>query len=277
MSYASIITHVQPEAEAAPRLDCALALARRFGARLIGLGAEMIPPLAFDNGFYSVDAEWVTVMRKTIEEQLVAAQKTFRRAAADLADADKVWLSGIDSPTPTLAAASRAADLIVVSGGSRRPKGPYRDVNAAELTVQAGRPVLIVPTSGAPLRAARVVVAWKDTREARRALSDAMPFLEAADGVLVVEVCEGQGAEDAKIRTEDVAEALRRRGAKAEAKIVEPGHEPPSVRILEAAAGFGADLVVLGCYGHSRLGEWVFGGVTRDVLAQDGVYLLLSH
>jgi len=277
MTYASIITHVQSEAEAAPRLACAAALARRFGARLIGLGAEMIPPLAFDNGFYSVDAEWVTSMRQTIEEQLVAAHEAFKRETAGVADADKAWLSGIDSPTPTLAAASRAADLIVIGGGPRRQQGPYRDVNPAELTIQAGRPVLVVPANAKPLSAGKIVLAWKDTREARRALSDAMPFLEASEGVLVVEVCESENAEDAQIRTGDVVEALSRRGAKAEAKVIAPGHEPPGVRLLDAATAFGADLIVLGCYGHSRLGEWVFGGVTRDVLAQDDIYLLLSH
>ena len=61
MTYSAIMTHVQPGPETAPRLACALALAERFGAKLIGLGVEMIPPLAFDNGFYSVDAEWVIV------------------------------------------------------------------------------------------------------------------------------------------------------------------------------------------------------------------------
>jgi len=277
MTYAAIITHVQPEAEAAPRLACANALARRFGARLIGLGAEMIQPLAFDNGFYSADAEWVIAMRQTIEEQLVASHEVFKRETAGVADADKCWLSGIDSPTPTLAAASRAADLIVVGGGPRRDQSSYRDVDSAELTVQAGRPVLVVPADEKPLSAAKIVLAWKDSREARRALSDAMPFLEAAEAVLVVEICEDGSAEDAKIRTEDVAEVLRRRGAKAEAKVIASSHEPAGAQILGAATAFGADLIVLGCFGHSRLGEWVFGGVTRDVLAQDDIYLLLSH
>jgi nucleotide-binding universal stress UspA family protein len=79
------------------------------------------------------------------------------------------------------------------------------------------------------------------------------------------------------VRTEDVAEALRRRGVKAEAKVVSHHHHPASQVLLEEAAACGADLIALGCYGHSRLGEWVFGGVTRDLLAQDGVWLLLSH
>ena len=272
------MTHVRPEPEAAPRLACAKAIADRFGARLIGVGAEMIPPLAFDNGFYSIDAEWVTAMRESIEGQFKICRDAFKRETEDMAAGRAAWLCGIDSPTPALAAASRCADLIVAGGCSRKGASPYRDVSPAELAMQAGRPVLVAPAAAPPLSAKKIVVAWKDTREARRALSDAMPFLLEAEGVLVLEVCDHDAAADAEVRTGDVADALRRRGvAAATAKVEILGHAPPSQRILDAARHFGADLVVLGCYGHSRLGEWVFGGVTRDLLAQDEVFLLLSH
>lgn len=277
MSYAAIMTHVQAEPEAAPRLACAAALARRFNARLIGVGAEMIPPLAFDNGYYSVDAEWVIAMRQSIEDQLRAAEQTFRRETADFAEGEAGWLSGLDSPTPALAAASRAADLLVVGGAPRRHLSPYRDVQPGDLAIQAGRPVLIAPPGAPALSAEKVLLAWKDTREARRALSDSLPFLERAKSVRVVEVSEGEASEDARIRTDDVADALRRRGVPAEAKVAPHAHSPAGERLLHEARAFGADLIVLGCYGHSRLGEWVFGGVTRDLLSQDDVYLLLSH
>ncbi len=276
MTYSSVMTHVQPEPEAAPRLVCAVDLATRFGARLIGVGAEMIPPLAFDSGYSSVDAEWVVAMRNSIEDQLRVAKAAFKRETAAFAD-DAVWLCGIESPTPAIAAASRAADLIVLGGVPRRHDSPYRDCQPGELAMQAGRPVLVAPPTAPHLSGKKVVLAWKDSREARRALSDSIPFLDAAEGVLVLEVCDEGGLDDAKIRTGDVVAALRRRKIAAEAKVTLHDHAPASERILEEAAAFGADLVVLGCYGHSRLGEWVFGGVTRDLLAQDAVYLLLSH
>ena len=277
MTYAVIITHVRPEPAATPRLTCAKAIAKRFGAHLIGVGAEMIPPLAFDNGYSSVDAEWVIAMRKSIETQFKAAHEVFKRQTADLAADGATWLSGIDSPTPALAAASRAADVIVVGGAPRHPTTPYRDVDAAALAMQAGRPVLVAPPTAPELLARRVVLAWKDTREARRALSDSLPFLMAAEGVLVFEICAKDSAADAQIRTDDVAKALSRKGVAASAKVVVHGHEAVGQRILQEARAYGADLVVLGCYGHSRLGEWVFGGVTRDLLAQDDIYMLLSH
>ncbi|HLZ82901.1 MAG TPA: universal stress protein [Caulobacteraceae bacterium] len=276
MTYSSVMTHVQPEPEAAPRLDCAVDVARRFGARLIGVSAEMIPPLAFDNGSYTVDAEWAIAMRKSIEDQLRVAKEAFKRATAALAD-DAVWLCGIESPTPAIAAASRAADLIVLGGVPRRHDSPYRDCDPAEMAMLAGRPVLVAPPAGPLLSGKRIVVAWKDSREARRALSDSIPFLEAAEAVLVLEVCDGDGQDDARIRTGDVVAALRRRKVAAEAKVTLHAHAAASQQILEEVVAFGSDLIVLGCYGHSRLGEWVFGGVTRDLLSQDDVYLLLSH
>jgi nucleotide-binding universal stress UspA family protein len=275
MTYAAVITHVQ--AEATPRLACARALAQRFGARLIGLGVEMIPPQAFDSGFYVIDGDWTLTMRQSVDAQLTAAHEVFKRETAAMPSADTAWLRGIDSPTPALAAASRAADLIVIGGGPRRATSPYRDVAPAELAIQAGRPVLLIPADAHPLEARKVVLAWKDTREARRALSDALAFLEIAEDVLVLEVCGSAEDEDAAIRTKDVAGALARRGITAEPRVVAHGHRSAADTILDEAKGFGADLIVLGCYGHSRLGEWVFGGVTCDLLAQDEAYLLLSH
>jgi nucleotide-binding universal stress UspA family protein len=271
------MTHVRPEPEAAPRLACAVDLARRFAARLIGVGVEMIPPLAFDSGYSQVDAEWVLAMRKSIEDQLAGARTAFERQTADFPAGDAVWLSGIENPGPAMAAASRAADLIVLGGVPRGHDNSYRDGAPAEVAMQAGRPVLVAPPTAPKLAANRIVVAWKDAREARRALSDSLPFLDAAEGVLVLEVGDKDGLDDARIRTDDVVGALTHRGAKAEAKVVPHAHATASQHILEEASAFGADLIVLGCYGHSRFGEWAFGGVTRDLLAQDEVYLLLSH
>lgn len=275
MTVSSIITHVQTDPQAENRLAAAVALAARWKARLIGVGAEMIPPLAFDNGYYSVDAEWVTAMRESIEAQLVKAKAVFTAAAAALPSADLAWVSGIDTPNQAIALASRAAELIVAGGGRREGESPYRDVSAGELALQAGRPVLVAPAGALSLD--RLVVAWKDSRESRRALADALPLMDQAQAVQILEVCSPDGEADAHIRTDDVVAALQRRGIKAEAKVASLGHHAVSEVIMREAQAFGAGLIVLGCYGHSRLGEWVFGGVTRDLLAQDRVGLLLSH
>src|SRR5579872_2162828 len=275
MTYAAVLTHVQADAEAAPRLKCAVDVAHRFGAALIGVGAEMIPPLAFDGGFYSLEADWATAMRQSIEDRLKIARKGFRETTKGAVVA-AIWECGLQLPAPAVTAACRAADLIVAGGAPHKMNDPYRDCSPAELAITSGRPVLVAPPSAPALAAEHVVLAWKDTREARRAMADAMPFFERAELVTVVAICPPIDAEQAKLQVEDVAAALRRRGIKAEAKVVEHTH-PDGFQILRQASLVGADLIVAGAYGHSRLGEWVFGGVTADLLSQEEVYLLLSH
>lgn len=275
MSYAAVMTHVQADPEAQPRLACAVDIAKRFGASLHGVAAEMVPPLAFDGGFYSLEADWTNAMRETIEERLKAARAAFQAATADFG-ACATFVCGMQMPGPAVAAASRAADLIVAGGAARSLHDSYRDTSPAELAITSGRPVLTAPPTAPPLSAKEVLLAWKDTREARRALTDAMPFFERAERVVVAAICPSLDAKQARIEVEDVAGALKRRGINAEASVVEHAH-PDGFQILRRASVEGADLVVCGAYGHSRVGEWVFGGVTRDLLSQDQVYLLLSH
>src|SRR5271168_5345555 len=105
MTYAAIITHVQADAEASPRLNCAVDTAKRFDAALIGVAAEMVPPLAFDSGYYSVEADWVTAMRDTIEGRLKTAADAFSGATKTFGD-KAIFLSGLQLPTPAIAAAS---------------------------------------------------------------------------------------------------------------------------------------------------------------------------
>src|ERR1700687_6128011 len=161
MTYAAVLTHVQADAAAAPRLKCATDIAQRFGAALIGVGAEMVPPLAFDGGFYSLEADWATAMRQSIEDRLKIARKGFRETTKGVV-ADAVWECGMQLPAPAVTAASRAADLIVA------------DATPPELAIPSGRPVLVAPPTAPPLAAKHIVLAWKDTREARRAMADAM-------------------------------------------------------------------------------------------------------
>ncbi|HZZ87712.1 MAG TPA: universal stress protein [Caulobacteraceae bacterium] len=275
MSYSAVITHVQADPEAGPRLACAVEVARRFDAALIGVAAEMIQPLAYDTGYYSVEAEWIAAMREAIENRIAKARTLFGDATAELAD-KAAFLSGLQLPAQAIALASRAADLIVAGGAPSSMRDRYTVCDTAELAIISGRPVLVAPPIAAPLSAKRVLLAWKDTREARRALSDAMPFLERAERVVVVAVGPGNVAEAAHRQIADVAVALRRRKINVEAKVVEQAHDVGG-QLLKQASLEGADLIVSGAYGHSRLGEWAFGGVTADLLSQDQVYLLLSH
>jgi nucleotide-binding universal stress UspA family protein len=275
MTYAAVMTHVQADADTAPRLACAVDMAKRFDAALIGVGAEMIPPLAFDGGFYSLEADWTTAVRQSIEERLKLAEASFVAAVGKLGET-AIWTTGLQLPGPAVSAASRAADLIVAGGVPHRHADPYRDASPGELALTSGRPVLVAPSAGPALLGKRIALAWKDGREARRALTDSIPFLEAAEQVLVLAVCAEIDVEQMKAQVEDVVAGLTRRGIKATPKVATHAGSDGQA-ILEQAAGADADLIVSGAYGHTRFGEWVFGGVTRDLLSQDERYLLLSH
>jgi nucleotide-binding universal stress UspA family protein len=125
----------------------------------------------------------------------------------------------------------------------------------------------------------RVVVAWKDTREARRAVQDALPLLHRAETIVIAEVCERSddvGPSQARLR--DVAEYLARHHvAAAVAERVRPVDGTALNSLLRLAQDESADLIVAGAYGHTRLGEWIFGGMTQGLLAKSHVCCLFSH
>ena len=182
------------------------------------------------------------------------------------------------APAATVAQISRGADLIV-AGGSHRSDDHFNGVwcDPGILVLLSGRPVLVVPPNGGRLSAESVIVAWKDAREARRALADAIPFLRCARDVVVLEVCAEAEYGDAEARTFGVVEGLRRHAVPARAHCVIATPERAAAEIQLGATNAGADLIVAGGYGHARLGEWIFGGVTNDLLSDPQRFLLLSH
>jgi len=275
MSYATLLVHVQPDPSMQYRLRIACDLAKRFDAMIVGIAVEMIRAAPFDDGYTSMDAQWFTAMRETALESQKTCRAQFDLAAADVSKGT-LWVTGLDFPAAAIARTSSAADLIVTSQAPNGRRDSYIDAHAAELALISGRPVLVAPPNAAHLAAKRIVLAWKDVREARRAASDAMPFLKAAERVLVLEVCKTEDVADAEVRTADVVAALTRHGVAAEGKIT-VGRLSDGAEIIHATKVFGADLIVCGAYGHTRLSEWAFGGVTRELLKQESCFVLLSH
>jgi nucleotide-binding universal stress UspA family protein len=272
--YDSILTHVEPGLTSTHRTEVAARIARSFDARLIGLGAESVEPLPLSDPYSgTLTAEWIATMQKQVAADLESAQEAFRR---DAAGAESEWRVVQEAPTRAMARASRAADLIV-AGGAPPAGDTYRRVDTADLVLQAGRPVLVAPAGGPHLRAENIVVAWKDTREARRAVADAMPFLMRAGEVVVMSVCDKEAVEAAELQTADVAATLRRRGIPARSVVVGAPDASVNEELNAEAAAMGADLIVAGAYGHSRLAEWILGGATRELLRDPVRYLLLSH
>jgi nucleotide-binding universal stress UspA family protein len=276
VTLATVMVHadVDPRSESSrDRVRLAARLAERFDALLIGVTASVLPPYPAE-GFYFVTKDFVEKERHDIAETHKQAEAAFRESIG--ASASKAqWRSGIELPETFVVSEARSADIVVVGRGAQgREVGRALDAGATVLRI--GRPVLIVPPGVDDLRLERVVVGWKDTREARRALGDALPLLCKANAVTVVEVCddglEGQG----RRHVEDVAAYLGKHRitvASALASTVKGGIAADLIRIANAEGG---DLVVTGAYGHSRLGEWFFGGVTRDLLASSPICCLMS-
>ena len=193
-------------------------------------------------------------------------------------DGRKVSLrSFLQYPTECIAREMRAADLLVI-GREFGVNDPYLYPDTAALVLKVGRPVLAVPPGTTTLSGSRVVVAWKDTREARRAVKDALPFLIKAEQVMVTEICEYESeVNDSQDRLRDVVQYLSRHGIPCVADRVRPLEGTAVNSLLKLVKETSSDLIVAGAYGHSRLSEWMFGGMTQGLFAQSPVCCLLSH
>lgn len=177
-----------------------------------------------------------------------------------------------------LASEARLADLFVAT----RPYGHDREAvtaNAIEAVLfDSGRPCLFVPPNGAPHPSYEtIVLAWKDSREASRAVASAMPFLHKAKSIIIAMVEDGKAdSERASERGAGIIEHLTHHGLPVSLKIM-PRQEKVSKTLLAEAATVGADLLVMGGFGHSRLREWAMGGTTRAVLSTATLPVLVGH
>ncbi|WP_309643498.1 universal stress protein [Phenylobacterium sp.] len=272
--FASILVHAEPDAEASPRLACAAAVAERFDAVLVGVGAELLQSTGVADPFGMLAMQWQEVMRQRLEDNLMAAEQAFRRHAGNLRTD---WRSFYQAPTEALCHTARAADLIVAGGAPLSGADYWRQADTAELVIRAGRPVLVAPPAHRTFHGDRILVAWKDTREARRAVADAMPFLKRAEAIVVMEVCDEDQAHAAESHTAEVVAHLKRHGVAASAKVMVEADDRAGAEINIQARAMAADLIVAGCYGHSRMREWVMGGVSNSLIRAPEQFVLLSH
>lgn len=271
MKMSNIMVSVDLGAAAADRVQLAAGLAERFGSKLTGVAARpVLGPMPVGD-MLEVERVWA-IEERLADEQLAAAKTLFEREAGSAHET--AWRSTPGHPLAYLAGQARAADVVVVGrqGPADGDPGPM-GVPAGALLMEVGRPVLVVPPGIERLSAKRVVVAWKDTREARRAIHDALPFLSRADAVHVAVVGPGADQEGA----EDVADYLSGHGVGVTTHLLHKPEIGVADEILRFAAREDADLIVMGAYGHSRLREWVFGGATRDMLQGTSFCCLMSH
>jgi nucleotide-binding universal stress UspA family protein len=276
MTYSTLMVQLELEHQNDARLRVAGDLAEQFGAKLIGIAAcEQSTPLYYADGAFAQGL--AEQDRVELERRLAETEERFRAAAKGRAQTVE-WRSALASPTNYVAQQARAADLIIT--GTNRDGwalDPARRLDPSALVMQVGRPVFFVPPEAEWLKLGTVLVAWKDTREARRAVWDAIPLLQRAQEITIAEVPEGgEGPETARNRAHDVAAWLARHGVAADVLVPE-AVDNASERLELIASDLGADLVVAGAYGHTRLGEWMFGGVTRDLVTRSTRCSVFAH
>ncbi len=274
MPLKDILVYVDDSAQAASTVAAACSLAVRHDAHLSGLAVNRPPEIP---GFAGVEipASALEVLKQQRQEESDRARKIFDDAvkAAGLTDKSG-WSVTSGRPLESLSLRSRYADLTVISQSRSEVAGGGEDL-VDDLIMASGRPILVIPYIGAPPEIGRnILIAWNASREAARAVSDAMPILESADNIEVFAV-EPHGIGD--IPGADIAKHLARHGLKAGASKTTGLDIDVGDVLLNQVADNGADLVVMGAYGHSRMRELVLGGATRHLLEHMTVPVLLSH
>jgi nucleotide-binding universal stress UspA family protein len=275
MSQLDILVHVRNTGGDSLAVRAALAIARRIGnAYLYGLYAAPLGAVAFST-------PETVVFQATEADQLyrdALGRRGWWQAQLDAAGAHGEWLVAQGEPVEALCLASRWCDLIVAERPTLNPDAPIGWGTVSRTVFGAGVPVLVVPeTAKADSVGARVLVAWNHSREAMRAIRGALPVLTRAELVIVLD---GTPQEDRLVMRHqprvDLSSWFERRGIPAQFRSFTPKGDP-GAGILANARESGADMIVMGAWGHSRISELVLGGATRTLFQQSDLPLLVAH
>lgn len=279
MTYKTILTYLPSAERMSALLDVALPIAAKQDAHLIGL--HIIPQVAL---YGAVAAQ--------IPQDVIDRQQATMREEADVlkqAFEDKVASSGVLTEwrceearygdlAEDIIGQALCADLIIASQETSDWFEGRGDL-PARIVMGTGHPVLLVPAAGSFNGIGeRVVVAWNQTRESARAAFDAVPLMRDAKSVRVLAVNPDNGeGHNVLSPSDDLALCLSRHGITTEAASTVTAELSVGDELLSRLADQGCDLLVMGCYGHSRLRETIFGGATRHILKHMTVPVLMSH
>jgi nucleotide-binding universal stress UspA family protein len=276
MSYVTLMVHLELGQPNTRLLMITGNLAERLHAGVVGIAVCQPMRIIYNDGY--VPGDIIEQDRREIDDAIKSAEAEFR-AVVGRRIAPVEWRSAVTyaSLPEYLANEARCADL-VITGVDRNTSmfDTSRHVAIGDLVMQAGRPCLIVPAAAENLPLEHVVIGWKDTGETRRAVRDALPLLKVAGRVTVLEVTAEEDLSAPRARLQDVVGWLKRHDIDA-APVVSPATGDDASRLNALMRECGADLLVAGAYGHSRVREWMLGGVTRDLLLRANRCALVSH
>jgi len=281
MSYKDLLVVLDSEAPARRRIDIAAALAERFDAHLVGLYPLPIPEVPRHFGYYdpALLDPFFGELRGRARETADKLREVFQHVTS-LRGLSAEWRVIAEGPEADPALHARYVDLTIL-GQLDPDRGETEMIRPRpeQVTLASGRPILVVPYAGRfETVGRRVLIGWNATREAARAVNDAMPLLAAAETVTVLTIDPREGPDGhGELPGADISLHLARHGVKAEIERTVSADLPVGDVLLSRAADLGADLLVMGAYGHSRARELLLGGATRSLLRSMTVPVLMSH
>jgi nucleotide-binding universal stress UspA family protein len=260
-----------------PAGDYAISVAEAFEAHVLGV-AFSYEPVIPGSVMGGIPPEFLESQRVESDKKARDAVTHFEQAAkrAGISAETRILSASVSGAADQIGRLARRFDLAVVGQPEREKSGADEVVDEGVL-FESGRPVIFVPfIQKAGMKLGRVMVCWDGSRAASRAIGDAMPFLEKAKQVEIV-IVGGKPPKSDEVSGADLGQHLARHGMKVDVKrITSPDIDVPST-VLSYAADSSADMIVMGGYGHSRLREFVLGGVTRAILETMTVPTLMSH
>lgn len=265
------------EASGSPQesaMALALQLAVQNQGRVSGLVVSWMPSLVMAEGWVASPV-WVNV-REHVEKQLDADRRDLQSRLKGQDSPGVVSSELLEEGQSGAAIAGRARHHDVSVIGCPQSDLEHKVVEAA--LFESGRPVLLAPQKWSPRPIGRrIVVAWKPTRQASRALSDAEDFLQQASQVVLLTVDMDRTEDDCRRSGDDIIRHLERRGVASSACAIAPVGRTEARSVLDHAAAIDADLIVMGGFGRSRMSEFIFGGMTREMVRTASIPVLLSH
>ena len=213
----------------------------------------------------------IEAMTEASHERAQRARAAFERIAAK-AGSTATWRQEIGIEPVVLAGAARLSDLTVIGHLDATSESQFPASLEAAL-FDTGRPVLVAPSNPVPTIGRRIAIAWNGSPKASRAVAASLPFLEMAETITVLTVPAGRRGSSG----EALAAYLGLHEVKAKVESVDPQGKSIGKALLEHAQSRGVDLLVMGAWGHSRIREMILGGVTREVLAQTTLPVLMAH
>lgn len=275
MGYQTLMVHLQLGHSNTAVLKAASTLAKRTNAAVIGIVVGLQTQMVYGKSFALVD--YFDRESAHLEEKMAAEEVLFR-TTFEGHNRPVSWRALITTePVENyIVAQACAADLIITSVHLSDLYDTYNSAHAGEIVMQSGRPVLAVPASTEQLKLDNMLIGWKDKREARRAIMDALPLLALAKQVTLLEIATEDNKQHTTKRLNEVAAWLKSHGVVAE-PLVSISKEAEATQFIAEAKKHQADIVIAGAYGHSRLRQWMLGGVTNELLQGAHFCAFLSH